>query len=159
MTGGGVILFHDIHAYTVSKLDEILTALEGAGFSFVGADDSSVFPLLNGVTPPPQPWIGTPCQDSSACSFTASGDAGACYSYDAGGFCSLPCNGYCPDKSGAMRTFCTSLDGGSSGQCVAKSGVENHDCADIPGTSAVTMDRFIGTSTAPAATASVCVPQ
>jgi peptidoglycan/xylan/chitin deacetylase (PgdA/CDA1 family) len=36
--GGGVILFHDIHANTANKLDAILTALEAAGFSFVALD-------------------------------------------------------------------------------------------------------------------------
>jgi len=157
-TGGGVILFHDIHAYTVSKLDEILTALEQAGFSFVGADDTTTFPLLNGAAPASSPWVGTPCQSSSACAFTAAGAAGACYTYDGGGFCSLPCEGYCPDKSNAMRTFCVSLDGGASGQCVAKSGPENHDCADIPGTTPTTLDRFVGSSTASPSSASVCVP-
>jgi len=158
-TGGGVMLFHDVHAYTVSRLDDILTALEAAGFTFVGADDTSAFPLLNGVTPAPQPWIGTACTDSATCTFTVTGETGACYTYESGGFCSLPCEGYCPDKSNAMRSYCVSLDGGATGQCVAKSGSENHECADIAGTAPVTMDRFVGTSTASAGTATVCAPQ
>jgi len=54
-TGGGVLLFHDIHANTAGKLDAILTALEAAGFSFVALDGGD-FPNLNAAaTPAPEP--------------------------------------------------------------------------------------------------------
>ena len=46
-TGGGVILFHDIHQNTADHLDAILTALEAEGVTFVRLDDSAVFPKLN----------------------------------------------------------------------------------------------------------------
>ncbi len=156
-TGGGVMLFHDIHAYTVSRLDDILTALESAGFTFVRLDDTDAFPLLNGGTAKSEPWIGTPCNADTTCTYTVTGATGFCSTYANGGFCSLACEGYCPDKAGTMRTFCTSLDG-TTGVCVAKAGVENHDCTDIPGTTPTTVDRFIGTSTATAGSASVCLP-
>ncbi|PKN48966.1 MAG: hypothetical protein CVU63_03475, partial [Deltaproteobacteria bacterium HGW-Deltaproteobacteria-20] len=76
---------------------------------------------------------------------------------EGGGYCSLACNGYCPDKAGMAPTFCVSLDG-NSGQCVPKSSVENGYCADLPGTTAQSMGRYIGTSTASATSADVCVP-
>jgi peptidoglycan-N-acetylglucosamine deacetylase len=50
-TGGGIILFHDIHANTANQLDAILTALEADGFSFVRLDDDTVFPRLHGRPP------------------------------------------------------------------------------------------------------------
>lgn len=50
-TGGGIVLFHDIHPNTANSLDAMLTALEGDGFSFVRLDDESVFPRLHGRAP------------------------------------------------------------------------------------------------------------
>jgi peptidoglycan/xylan/chitin deacetylase (PgdA/CDA1 family) len=158
--GGGVLLFHDIHSYTVSKLDTILTRLEENGFKFVPLSDAETFPLLNGTVPKPSAWVGTPCTADAQCDFSASGEQGYCLTYDdpVKGFCTLSCNGYCPDKSGTAPTFCTSLDGGETGQCVSKSHDLNHECADLAGTTAQTVDRFVGISTASAGTALVCVP-
>jgi len=51
-TGGGILLMHDIHANTAAHLDEILTALEQHGFTFVRIDDIAAFPKLNA---PPAP--------------------------------------------------------------------------------------------------------
>jgi peptidoglycan-N-acetylglucosamine deacetylase len=48
---GGIILFHDIHAYTAGQLGGIIERLLTAGYSFTSIDDASVFPTLNG--PPP----------------------------------------------------------------------------------------------------------
>jgi peptidoglycan/xylan/chitin deacetylase (PgdA/CDA1 family) len=165
-TGGGVLLFHDIHTYTVSHLDDIMTRLESDGFKFVPLSDTSAFPLLNGSAPQNSDtaWVGTPCVDSATCSYTVSGQAGSCATFTSSvddathGFCSLSCEGFCPDQAGKARTFCTSFDG-VTGQCVSKAGAENHDCADIPGTVATTADRFLGSSTATASTATVCLPQ
>jgi len=156
-TGGGVLLFHDSHAYTVSVLDNVLTKLENDGFKFVGLDETETFPLLNGVKPADGPFVGSTCTDSSQCKFSGSGQDGFCQSFEGGGFCSLSCDGYCPDKYGSAATFCVSLDG-ETGQCVSKSAAENNQCADLPGTSAQAMDRFIGTSGASASSAVVCVP-
>ena len=161
--GGGILLMHDIHANSANHLDEVLTALEAAGFSFVRLDDTSTFPLLNGVAPPPSAWVGTPCKDDTACKFTSGSKSGNCYEFtptggSAAGFCTLACDGYCPDKAGAAATFCTSLDG-ATGSCVSKAAAENHQCADIPGTAAKPADRYIGTSSAIAATATVCLPK
>ncbi|MBI5534294.1 MAG: polysaccharide deacetylase family protein [Deltaproteobacteria bacterium] len=161
--GGGILLMHDIHSHSANSLDDVLTALENAGFSFVKLDDTSVFPLLNGAKPAATPFVGTVCKDDTACKFSSGGKDGSCYEFtpsggSASGFCTLACDGYCPDKSGSAATFCTSLDG-STGSCVSKSAAENHECADIPGTAPKTADRYIGTSTASPATATVCLPK
>ncbi len=155
--GGGVLLFHDVHAYTAGVLDGILTKLENDGFTFVGLDDATTFPRLNGQKPAATPFIGTKCEDHDDCSFTDATEAGFCQTFEGGGYCSLACNGYCPDKAGMAPTFCVSLDG-NSGQCVPKSSVENGYCADLPGTTAQSMGRYIGTSTASATSADVCAP-
>lgn len=49
-TQGGVLLLHDVHQWTADNLDQALTALEKAGFTFVRIDDATSFPNLNGVT-------------------------------------------------------------------------------------------------------------
>jgi peptidoglycan-N-acetylglucosamine deacetylase len=160
--GGGVLLMHDIHKYTVSMLDEVLTQLEEEGFSFVALDDTSTFPLLNGAKPSTSAWIGTPCTSDATCKFSAGNKTGTCHDFTANGkevgFCTIACEGYCPDQSGKAPSFCVSLDG-ATGSCVSKASEDNHQCADIPGTSAAKADRFIGSSTASASSATVCLPE
>ncbi len=163
-TNGGILLMHDVHGFTADHLDEVLTALEEAGFHFTTLSDTEVFPLLNGVQPPSPPWIGTPCESSEDCSFEVSGTTGYCYTYqDAGGtlqgFCSLPCAGYCPDRDGEAPTFCVDSGNGNEGMCVARAHPLNESCAAIPGTAPAETDRFVGDSTAPEATALVCLPE
>jgi peptidoglycan/xylan/chitin deacetylase (PgdA/CDA1 family) len=167
-TGGGVLLLHDVHAYTVSVLDDVLTALEADGFTFVRLDDAAVFPLLNGApTTPAKPpaWIGTPCGDDSACVIAEAGAAGGrCEVFSLAddpavyGFCTVACEGYCPDRNGAGGTFCTSLDG-VKGTCAARAGDANRNCAAIPGTAPRAADRFIGRTSAAPRTVTVCLPQ
>jgi hypothetical protein len=122
----------------------------------------------------PQPgFVGSPCTEEleslpqeqqaayATCEFSASGESGFCYPFTtpAGedrGVCSLMCAGYCPDQ-GTATTFCAELEAGA-GFCVLKASTSNHDCADVPGTVVQTVDRFVGTSGAAAATARVCMP-
>lgn len=108
-------------------------------------------------TPPEPSWVGTPCADAEACTFVADGAPGFCFEYEAHGFCSLPCEGTCPDLPGEAPTFCTSL-GSGYGLCVSKSAPGNHSCADIPGTVETVVDRYVGSSDAALASATVCVP-
>jgi hypothetical protein len=110
-------------------------------------------PLTGELYDPPaaKPFVGTTCKESAACSFSSSA---SCLTSGANGFCTLPCEGYCPDQEGASRTFC--VDAGGKGRCMAKAGPENHDCADIAGTHIALEDRYIGKSGAKAASASVC---
>ena len=132
--------------------------------TFVNLDDTGAFPLLNGKAPAPTPFIGDPCKSDAECAFSDSGKNGFCHLFtpSAGGselgFCSLACEGFCPDSSGKAPSFCTSLDGGSSGSCVSKAASANGNCTKIPGTSAQTTDRFIGSSTASPSTAQACLP-
>lgn len=122
----------------------------------------------------PQPgFVGSPCTEELAslpesdqakyatCEFTASGEGGFCYPFTtpAGeelGVCTLMCAGYCPDQGSAI-TFCAEVEAGA-GMCVLKAGTSNNDCADVPGTVATEVSRFIGSSGAASATARVCMP-
>ena len=73
------------------------------------------------------------------------------------GFCTLTCEGYCPDRAGYASTVC--VDDPSEferGVCVQKVDGRNADCALVPGTEPIERDRFVGTSEAPDATARVC---
>ena len=165
MADGGILLMHDIHSYTVENLDNLLTRLEAEGYSFTTLDDIEQFPYLNGVTPPRDPWVGDPCTDHSECDFM-SGDVPAfCFTYlnaeteELQGFCSLPCDGYCPDMDGTAPTFCVAAPSLSEGMCVSKAWPINESCGKIPGTEARDADRFVDESGAPAATALVCLPK
>ncbi|MBK7579327.1 MAG: polysaccharide deacetylase family protein [Myxococcales bacterium] len=160
---GGVLLFHDIHQNTASHLSEVIQKLKDGGFSFVNVDDAAAFPLLNGATPAPTPFVGDSCKSDTECNFTDNGKSGSCHLFTpAGGaetgFCTVACEGYCPDKSGKAPTFCTSLDGGTTGSCVSKADTSNGNCSKIAGTAATTANRFIGSSNASASTAQACLP-
>lgn len=152
---GGIILFHDIHQSTADNLDGILTALESAGYTFVRLDDTRVLPKLNGAAPQPSPFIGTACTTNAQCAFTG----GRCH---AAGFCTQSCAGACPDQSGAAPTFCIADPAATSavaGICVSKAAVQNNQCASLPGTAKADVARFVGSSGAAAATATVCKPR
>jgi len=162
---GGILLMHDIKRYTAENLDEMLTSLEEAGFTFTRLDDVDTFPLLNGVTPPREPWVGDPCEDHSDCDFLSGNVPAFCFTYQTSdtaelfGFCSLPCDGYCPDKDGTAPTFCVASPTPSEGMCVSKAYPLNESCAAIPGTQARDEDRFFLESSAPPGTGLVCVPR
>jgi len=108
----------------------------------------------------PVPFIGDGCEMDEECSFSADGQPGQCAWHGAEhvGFCTMPCEGYCPDQAGKATTFCVSLDGGYSGNCVSKAGPLNDQCNNVPGLVSRELPRFTGASSAPAATATVCVP-
>jgi len=102
-------------------------------------------------------WIGSSCGTDADCAFSTPSGDGFCFRPDStiAGFCSLACEGYCPDRAGLSTTFCVASDT-EGGMCTVKAGPSNHDCADLPGTQAYEMDRFVGASSAPAATAWIC---
>lgn len=150
---GGIMLMHDIHQSTADHLDEILTTLEQAGYTFVRLDDLSAWPRLNGSTPAPTPFIGTACTTNAQCAFTG----GRCH---AAGFCTQACAGSCPDQSGSAPTFCIAdAAAAGKGMCVSKAAAQNNQCALLTGTAKVDASRFVGTSGAAAATATVCAPR
>lgn len=156
---GGVVLFHDVHMNTANNLDTIIGELKAAEFSFVNVDDVSTFPLLNNDDLDELPWVGTQCQEIAECDFSA--DA-SCFTYDDGamqqGFCTVPCEGFCDDFPGRAPTFCVSLDG-ATGSCVSKAAAANSNCGELPGTTPVERERYVGTSSAPRSTATVCLPE
>lgn len=156
---GGVVLFHDVHSHTANSLDQIIRNLKEEDFSFVNIDDVSTYPLLNGDDLEDLPWVGSACQEDAECEF---GD-GTCNAYQTGGmttgFCVLEgCEGYCEDFPGRAPTFCVSLDGGESGSCVSQAHDRNDNCAELPGTVPTERTRYVGSSSAPASTAEVCLP-
>ncbi|MEM6995704.1 MAG: polysaccharide deacetylase family protein [Myxococcota bacterium] len=156
---GGILLFHDIHAVTADAIEPLVNQLESEGFTFVNIDDATTFPLLNGVEDN-SGWVGDICTEGDEiCGFRTDDGTGSCHEFGEDfGFCTIACEGFCEDRSGYASTFCTSLDGGTSGSCVSKADTTNDNCAGIPGTAAATRDRFIGSSSASASTAEVCVP-
>lgn len=157
---GGIVLMHDVHAWTASELDAIVTALVEAGYTFVRVDDLETFPKLNGAAPKPPPWVGTPCQADADCSFAS--DA-FCLGLDAdegqSGVCAMPCEGYCPDEPGRGITFCATLDDSPTpGACVQRATTENGQCVTIPGTTATLASRWVGSTSVKAVNAWVCMP-
>jgi peptidoglycan/xylan/chitin deacetylase (PgdA/CDA1 family) len=157
--GGGVLLMHDVHSFTASQLDSVLTTLKNDGFEFVGLDDVSTFPLLNGQPPEAQPFVGTTCASDSDCNFSISGEQGWCVQWDESpGFCTLACEGYCPDRYGHAGTFCAEALEFGSGLCLSKSEAANYYCGSVEGTEPVDVVRYIGASSASDAEATVCLP-
>jgi peptidoglycan/xylan/chitin deacetylase (PgdA/CDA1 family) len=156
---GGVILMHDIHSSTANHLDAILTMLEADGYTFVRLDNTAAFPKLNGVTPPPaapQAFIGDKCTTNAQCAFTAGGQTGRCH---AAGFCTISCQGSCPDYGDRAATFCIADAAAPTGLCVSKAAQQNLQCEKLPGTTRRDADRFLGMSTAAPARATVCAPR
>lgn len=108
-------------------------------------------------------WVGTPCQTTDDCGFGGADNPAFCYDFvDASGatrgFCSVICEGYCPESPGEAGTFCIPSDSEDVGFCVAKSQPENDRCQAIPGTVATERDRFVGADDPAPATATVCAP-
>lgn len=109
------------------------------------------------------PWVGRPCADHDDCLFNKGSLTGFCYVFtpdggsEAKGFCSLPCEGYCPDLEGHATTFCASVDH-VNGFCTVYALDQNQYCEEIPGLTAVEADRFVGSSSAAPKQATVCMP-
>ncbi len=102
----------------------------------------------------PATWIGSECDADAECGFTAGGKGGVCQKSGEHGYCTVPCAGYCDDKAGLAPTFCGKS--GDAGVCMSKADTLNDGCADIAGTTAKQVERFIGASGAGAKVATVC---
>ncbi len=111
--------------------------------------------LANGCNGTARPFIGDACGCDADCAFHTARGQGFCH--DAG-FCTVGCEGPCPDLSGRAGTFCVA-DGQGGGMCVPKSEQSNGNCADVPGTRDLDADRYVGASGASESTAEVCLPQ
>lgn len=109
------------------------------------------------VVPIDTPWIGTACDSNADCAFTVEGEQAHCLKDGGDGYCTVECEGYCADSDGHAPTFCArTADGGT---CMAKAAPENEGCASIPGTTAATRERFVGSSGAASKVATVCTFQ
>lgn len=149
--------------------EEILTFYYGADIDITQANGSCVVSGGGGVgggddEPSSDAWIGTDCADDQLiCDFEADGQSAECMDwFDAGtqqlhGFCSIGCEGFCPDKFGEPSTFCAEIDSGS-GNCVVEPTSSNNFCGDIGGAVAQVVPRYVGTSGAPVEYTSVCAP-
>lgn len=102
-------------------------------------------------------FIGDPCSCDQDCAFWNAGKQGFCHK---AGFCSLPCEGTCPDVYGKASTFCIVADTSDyGGMCVSKAEETNGHCADLPDTLDQTRDRFVGGSSTLEKEELVCAPQ
>ena len=146
LTGGGVLLLHDYHPYTAAHLDALLDAIEAAGYRFVRLDDVRALPRLNG-----ERFVGDACRSDADCAFA---DDGYCH---AAGFCTLPCEGTCPNRRGWAAMFCAP-DAPDRGACVPRSSPLNEHCHYVPGTAARSLPRFVGASGLPVEWEVVCAP-
>ncbi len=108
-------------------------------------------------------WIGTPCSTDDECTFSANGESAFCLDFqtlqgELVGFCTIVCEGTCPDRAQAATTFCIAADVPNVGVCAAQAVDLNNQCADIPGTIIEERDRFVGASGASPRTSLVCAP-
>ena len=102
-TNGGILLFHDIQHYTASRLDQVLTAIRGAGFTFTTVDDVRTFPRLNGRASAPARRIvraGARCSRHSDCDYGLPSFLGFCHP---DGYCSMPCENRCLGRGMTCR--------------------------------------------------------
>lgn len=126
------------------------------GTSTIAGDDVKLhLGIGDAVTPAPrQTFIGSPCSSNADCTFS---DEATCRAFaGADGYCVIPCQGYCPDRAGFATTFCVGDDRNDSGQCVPKAHTANGYCESYEGVTPQDVERFIGASSASAATAAVC---
>jgi peptidoglycan-N-acetylglucosamine deacetylase len=156
---GGILLMHDVHENTKDTLPDILRALDDAGYSYTNLNDRIALPKLNGQLE--RQWVGSLCGPEQSCYFEHGGEASYCMPVNVdtqAGFCSLACEGYCPDLAGMAPTFCVALDDGQSGACIPQSVEKNTFCEDLPGTQTTLAERYVGDSNAPAKSSEVCLP-
>ena len=159
---GGILLFHDIHAWTVDSMPDIIADLRGAGYTFVPLTDLDTHPNLNAGTPDDIPYLGEACDTANDLCFHSEYFSW-CEPTDPDnsavttGVCTMPCEGLCPDRDGAAGTFCAETSA-EYGQCLARSGDINEQCILVAGSVPTAYSRFVGDSSANASTATVCAP-
>jgi hypothetical protein len=101
-------------------------------------------------------FIGDACACDEDCNFWSSDQKGFCHP---AGFCSLSCEGGCPDLIGKASTFCIHSDlKDEQGICVPQADESNGHCADLPGTLDRTQERYVGQSNTSPTERKVCLP-
>lgn len=159
---GGILLFHDIHSWTVDMMPDVIADLRAAGYTFTALTDTQTYPNLNAGTPADIPYLGEACDTADDLCFHAEYFAW-CEPTDPDnaasttGVCTMACEGLCQDRDGAATTFCAETEP-AYGQCLGRSGDINEQCTLVPGSTATALPRFVGDSGASATTATVCVP-
>ena len=125
---GGVILMHDIHAYTRDFVPTLVESLRAEGYTFTNMDDTRAFPRLHGVEPVAG-YIGDTCRDDYDC--TWDDENAFCHG---SGVCTQYCAGSCPDTAdGHQPNRCLGgWDGWASNHCIALASPLNSYCEDIP---------------------------
>lgn len=103
-------------------------------------------------------WVGSACASDSDCRFENRGTPGQCFRSGDSGFCTLPCDGFCPDREGFAGTFCIASDFGA-GMCATTPAPLNAFCDDVPGATPGVRDRFVGASSARETSREVCAPR
>lgn len=115
---------------------------------------------LDGGSPPvADPWIGDACVADADCAF-GGGHAGACQRFGPFGLCTVSCEGLCPDRAGRGTTFCVAaeeLGDTDGGRCTLLAAAGNRFCADLAGTEARRVSRYVGRSGAARKEADACV--
>ena len=102
-------------------------------------------------------FVGDRCGCQRDCDFYAGSQQGFCHP---AGFCSLSCEGGCPDVLNKAQTFCIADPLQSqAGICVPKASEFNGHCADLPKTIDDERDRFVGNSSSRMSSAEVCAPR
>lgn len=106
-------------------------------------------------------WLGEPCSEDAHCIRTGNVPA-SCVIPDGNrwGFCTVSCDGLCPDRPGHAETFCAAarmIGFNDIGLCMAKSESTNGYCSQYPDFETFTADRFLEQSSYRARTATVCV--
>jgi hypothetical protein len=109
-------------------------------------------------------FVGTDCSaDAAVCDFSFDGVNSQCVDWfdaDQGalhGFCSVACEGTCPDKAGEAPTYCADFRN-DPGVCASVPAAVNDGCNDMPGTILQVVPRFVGNSGAAQGWKGVCAP-
>ena len=107
-------------------------------------------------------WIGSECETDQECAFRTENGAGQCLKGNGKGVCVVDCEGYCPDRAGFAPTFCAAakqVNSSEGGFCMAKSHHTNQFCSLSSHQNVLSVDRFIGASTAQDKVTEVCTPK
>lgn len=145
--------------------DEIIRFYYGADIEVVQTVGDCVVPGDYSDDTTGEAWVGHDCAyDRSICDFTANGQASECIEwYDDGpsqalyGFCSIECEGFCPNKGGEPSSFCAEIDQ-DKGHCTIAPSTENDHCTNIAGTEPLVVKRWVGDSGAKETYKAVCAP-
>ena len=109
-------------------------------------------------------FVGTDCgADPDVCDFGVDGQAAECLDWfnadtsTLSGYCSVSCEGLCPDQPGQAGTFCADFTS-DPGMCAITPDASNGFCDDVEGTLLQVVPRFVGNSGAAAVWKGVCAP-